>query len=181
MSLLNEQRKRNNEKLQQVKELARNGQWAEAKKLVDTLPNTPDVVRIRNGIEKQLFIATGEIPSVMENSMAAVDMDERGAKSPNLALKTKRADDIIPTYMPIRIPAGIIYFVGIFSSTLSVIVFFLSFIISDLDAGTAFIGAISGLFVMASGAMMFMFVDIARNTYITNQLLRRLADKTGEE
>jgi hypothetical protein len=94
MSLLNEQRKRN-QTMQQVKELARNGQWAEAKKLVDTLPNSPDVLRIRNSIEKQLFIATGEIPSVMENSMAAAEMDEDAAvKAP--APKTKRTSDKPP-------------------------------------------------------------------------------------
>jgi hypothetical protein len=75
MSLLNEQRKRN-QTMQQVKELARAGQWQEAKKLVDTLPDTPDVIRVRERIEKQLYIATGEVPAVMEGTPVVVDTDE---------------------------------------------------------------------------------------------------------
>jgi hypothetical protein len=118
MSLLNEQRKRN-QTMQQVKELARSRQWAEAKKLVDTLPDTPDVLRIRNSIEKQLFIATGEVPSVMENSMAAADMDEDAAvKVP--APKTKRTSD----KPPLNIANAVIHLVSALLLAWGVFTFF---------------------------------------------------------
>lgn len=95
MSLLNEQRRRN-QTMQQVKELARSGQWAEAKKLVDTMSDTPDVIRIRNSIEKQLYIATGEVPAVMEGSPAIAESGDdltAWVASDTPPKKAKRADD----------------------------------------------------------------------------------------
>lgn len=186
MSLLNEQRRRN-QTMQQVKELARSGQWAEAKKLVDTMPDTPDVIRIRNSIEKQLFIATGEVPSVMENSMAVVDMDESiGTKPPTLsALKAKRTVGDIPSYMPIRIAGYLVYGIGVMAMTAAVLLFFISFTESsyygDATRANALTFFVGGFFTISSGGMMLMFIDIARNTFLTNQLLARLIDKSTEQ
>lgn len=185
MSLLNEQRKRN-QTMQQVKELARNGQWAEAKKLVDTLPNSPDVLRIRNSIEKQLFIATGEVPSVMENSMAVVDMDnDTETAAPTPVVKVKRTVGDIPSYMPIRIAAYLIYGVGIMAMTAAVLLFFISFTeasyYGDATRANALTFFVGGFFTISSGGMMLMFIDIARNTFLTNQLLARMIDKSSEQ
>jgi hypothetical protein len=185
MSLLNEQRKRN-QTMQQVKELARNGQWAEAKKLVDTLPNSPDVLRIRNSIEKQLFIATGEVPSVMENSMAVADMDnDTETAVPTPVVKAKRTVGDIPSYMPIRIAGYLIYGVGILAMAIAVFGFMSSFTVesyyADAARATAFTIFVGGFSAVASGGMIFMFIDIARNTFITNQLLARLIDKSSEQ
>jgi hypothetical protein len=186
MSLLNEQRKRN-QTMQQVKELARAGQWQEAKKLVDTLPDTPDVIRIRNSIEKQLYIATGEIPAVMEGTPVVADTDEdltSWVTSPS-ALKTKRTVGDIPSYMPIRIAGYLIYGVGVMAMTGSVLLFLISFTeasyYGDATRANAFVSFVGGFSAVASGGMIFMFIDIARNTFITNQLLARLLDKSSEQ
>lgn len=186
MSLLNEQRKRANT-LQQVKELARAGQWVEAKKLVDTLPDTADVIRIRNGIEKQLFIATGEVPSVMENTYAVAEMDESVGTKPTAppAPKAKRTADDIPSYMPIRIAGFLIYGAGVMAMTAAVLIFLISFTeesyYGDATRGNALVYFVGGFFTISSGGMMLMFVDIAKNTYVTNRLLSRLLDKSGEQ
>lgn len=76
MTMMNEQRKRQQQQLvQQIRDLARNGQWQEAKRLADNLPDTPDNAKMKERIEKQLFIATGEVPAVMEGSMALLDSE----------------------------------------------------------------------------------------------------------
>jgi hypothetical protein len=95
-------RKRGNQALvQQIRDLARAGNWQEAKKLADTLPSTPDNIRLKEKIEKQLYITTGEIPAVMEGSMALADdeIDEALLEiSPPVtrALKKNRANELAP-------------------------------------------------------------------------------------
>lgn len=76
MSLLRDQKKRGNPAvIQQIKDLARAGKWQDAKNLADTLPSTPDNIKLKERVEKQLYIATGEVPVVMEGSMALADDD----------------------------------------------------------------------------------------------------------
>lgn len=91
MTMMNEQRKRQQQQLiQQIRDLARAGQWQEAKRLVDTLPETPDTIKMKERIEKQLFIATGEVPTVMEGSMALLDSELDEALLEGMPVVTKR-------------------------------------------------------------------------------------------
>lgn len=184
MSLLNDQRRRKAQILQQVKELARQGQWQEAKSLIDTLPDAPDVTRIRERIGKQLFVATGEVPTVMEGGLAVADMDEDTAwiEGSAQASKIGHVPDEIPTYAPIRFAAFVIYGVGAITGGFSVLLLITAFVNSDSSGvGTSIAGIVSGLFIVASSAMMPMFIDIARNSFISIQLLKRIADKDNEQ
>lgn len=92
MTMMNENRKRQQQQLiQQIRDLARNGDWQEAKRLADTLPDTPDNAKMKERIEKQLFIATGEVPAVMEGSMALLDSGLDEALLEGVPVVTKRA------------------------------------------------------------------------------------------
>lgn len=97
MSLLRDQKKRGNQAVvQQIKDLARAGKWQEAKNLVDTLPPTPDNIKLKERVEKQLYITTGEVPAVMEGSMAMADDDldaallEMGKPAPHVLSKSRK-------------------------------------------------------------------------------------------
>lgn len=189
MTMMNEQRKRQHQQLiQQIRDLARAGQWQEAKRLADTLPETPDTMKMKERIEKQLFIATGEVPTVMEGSMALLDseLDEALLEGiPVVARKPKPAESDIPAYMPIRIVAYLVYGGGILAICFGIALFFSGFFVESyyrsMQHGSGFTVFLSGLFTMGSGSMMLMFVDIAQNTFRTNRLLVQLLYKDGME
>lgn len=68
MTMMNEQRKRQQQQLiQQIRDLARNGQWQEAKQLAVKLPNTPETTKMKERIEQQLLITTTEARAVTED------------------------------------------------------------------------------------------------------------------
>lgn len=179
MSLINDQRKRAQQTVQQIKDLARAGDWVEAKRLADTLPSTPDNNKLRERIAKQLFIATGEVPSVMEGSMALFDADDEVATTPAPppAAKVKRMENGIPSYMPIRIVGNLVNGIGAIMILIGVILAAAGIIIDSTLIATGITIIISGLFSMASGSMMKLFVDIAQNTFRTNNLLARLLEQ----
>lgn len=178
MTLLNKSM-RQNQILQQVKELAQEGRWQDAKELIDTLPSSPEVDKIRVKISKQLFITTGEIPAIMEGSMALADA--QGDDDSTIA-KFKRTMQQAPGYWPVRIAAYLIYGGGVLAMTFGVAMIIMGFLNRDsfyggIQATNGFVAVISGFFTLVSGAMLLMFVDIARNTFTTNHLLQRLLDR----
>lgn len=184
MTLMNEQRKRNLQIIQQVKDLARDGKWLEAKRLVDSLPRTADTIKLKERIEKQLFIATGEVPQVMEGSMALADADDSTADVQASALKQKVSMTPIPSYWIVRAVAYLIYGGGGIVTFIGVISLFIGLSSNssyqDAQLASGFAIFISGFFTMASGATMLMFVDIARNTFRANNLLIRLLERGSE-
>lgn len=184
MSLLRDQKKRGNPAVvQQIKDLARAGKWQEAKNLVDTLPSTPDNIKLKERVEKQLYIATGEVPSVMEGSPVladeAVDAEMDAALLTAIVKrKSRQTEDEIPAYMPIRIVGNLVYGIGVFAIVVGVASLAAAPVLGDGSlAGTGFTAIISGLFSMASGSMMKLFVDMAQNTFRTNRLLVQLLYK----
>jgi hypothetical protein len=178
MTLMNEQRnKRNNQIVQQIKDFARAGQWQEAKNLVDTLPSTPDNIRLKERVEKQLYIATGEVPAVMEGSMALADADGEIADVQAVAFKEKVYMTPIPAYLPIRVVANLVYGIGCLMIMAGVAAFAAGIVMDSSLIATGITFIVSGLFSAASGSTMLMFVDIARNTFRTNNLLIRLLER----
>jgi hypothetical protein len=179
MSLI---KKRASETVQQIKDLARAGDWVEAKRLVDTLPPTPDNTRLKERIEKQLFIATGEVPAVMEGSMALFDADSDVAAvpAPTPAAKVKRLVDGIPSYLAIRVVGNLVNGIGAIMIVFGVASAAAGIIIDSSLIATGIMIIVSGLFSMASGSTMLMFVDIAQNTFHTNKLLARLLERDRE-
>ncbi len=66
MSLIQKQVKLR-QQLQRVKELAREGEFKEAKVILDTLPDNPDVEKLRLRVNKRLYVATGAMPALDED------------------------------------------------------------------------------------------------------------------
>lgn len=184
-------RKRANETVQQIKDLARAGDWVEAKRLVDTLPQTPDNIKLRERIEKQLFIATGEVPAVMEGSMALYDADSDVA-SPSMrtttsaaAMKPKREVGAAPGYFALYAVALAFYAFGFLSILGGIIALFLPGAEYELYGqmytmsyvGPGLMAIATGIGLVVSGEVWRVFRDIARNTSATTILLQRLVDK----
>ena len=182
MSLI---KKRANETLQQVKDLARAGDWVEAKRLADTLPRTPDNLRLQERIAKQLFIATGEVPAVMEGSMALFEADSDVAAAPSPTPKVKRQTSGIPNYYALYAVAFLLYGLGFLAIFGGIITLFIPptqyemfgemYTMSYTGAGLTAIA--SGIGMVVAGEIWRVFRDIARNTSATTILLQRLIDK----
>jgi hypothetical protein len=188
MTLLNDQRKRANQTVQQIKDLARAGEWVEAKRLADTLPKTPDNTRLQERIAKQLFIATGEVPSVMEGSLALFDADSDVAAAsavPTPAAKIKRDVSAVPKYYALYAVAFLLYGLGFLSILGGIITLFIPPSEYELYgqmytmsyAGAGFAAIASGIGMVVAGEIWRVFRDMARNTAATTMLLQRLVDK----
>jgi hypothetical protein len=188
MSLI---KKRASETVQQIKDLARAGDWVEAKRLVDTLPPTPDNTRLKERIEKQLFIATGEVPAVMEGSMALFDADSDVA-TPSIrattsaaAMKPKRETAGVPKYYALYAVAFLLYGLGFLSILGGIITLFVPPSRYELYgqmytmsyAGPGLMAIVSGIGMVVAGEIWRVFRDMARNTALTTILLQRLVDK----
>lgn len=184
MSLLRNQKNRGNlAVVQQIKDLARAGKWQDAKNLADTLPPTTDNIKLKERVEKQLYITTGEVPAVMEGSMALAD-DDLDAAPPEISApviptpKKKVANDLAP-----NIGNAVMQFFSAIALLWGIVTFFAALMFpggySLYSASAPQVTQVyaQATFLMAQAIALFVFVGVLQLVILVrgSQWLRRNA------
>lgn len=177
MSLIQQQVKLR-QQLQRVKELAREGEFKQAQAILDTLPDNPDVEKLRARVNKRLYVATGEMPA-LEEDKPVVDshtVAEQAQEAIAQGTPVKKAMPRVPGYWTVKFFAVLLVGVGLFAGVIGVLIGILGIGIGG-GTGIAIPLIVAGVPMFVSGSMMLLFVDIARNTFEMKYLLLLIAER----